>query len=123
MGTTQKLVELSNGSSISIDVSELNASSSIPCSNVVSHVADSCLEGYLVGEMVINEENNDRIDELSKIVDSSTLPLVTATEMNIDNNSDHNDVVTMSVGSHRKETGARVVNQPISEILKGFKFM
>lgn len=89
---TQKLVELSNGSSISINVSELNASSSILCSNVISHFADSCLEGYLVDEMVINEENNDRTDESFKIVDSLTLPSVTATETNIDNNNDHDDV-------------------------------
>ena len=116
--TTQNLLELADGSSVSVNVTKLDVSSSTSCSNVI---ADSCLESYLIGGM--NKElNEDGADKLTEIVESSTLLPITATETNIDNNNSFDDVVAVNVDLHENVTGARVMDKPISEILKGLKF-
>ena len=63
---TLKLVELSEGNSILIRMSEFNVSSS-PSSNVVPSIGDNLLESYLIGDADRRNDSTRCIENVSKI--------------------------------------------------------
>ena len=114
---TLKLVELSDGNSISIRMSEFNVSSS-PSSNFIPSIDDNSLESYLIGDTDRKNDSTRCIENVTKIDNCSiSSPVKTS---GIVDESNQSSTVAVTTNLHQTSTG---FPKPIGEILKGLNFV